>query len=220
MKQLFDAIRAGDLTAVETILDEHPELVSATDDSGLPALTVAIYHRKPDIVNLLESRGARFDIYSASMNGRPTEVREAVAKDAASVNSFSADGWTPLHLAAFFGCRECIGILLDAGANVNERSKNAMQNMPLHAAAAGRHTEIVRILLERGAWVNARQHGGWTALHAAAQSGEVQMAELLIAAGADVQAPADNQQRPWDLALTKGDQPMVDMLEHYGAAGQ
>jgi ankyrin repeat protein len=68
--------------------------------------------------------------------------------------------------------------------------------------------------------VNARQHGGWTALHAAAQSGEVQMAELLIAAGADVQAPADNQQRPWDLALTKGDQPMVDMLEHYGAAGQ
>jgi ankyrin repeat protein len=218
MKQLFEAIRAGDAPAVKSILESDPQLASARDDSGLPAITVAIYHRQPDIVTLLEGHGASMDMFAAAMSGRAEQVRQSLKASPESVNSFSADGWTPLHLAAFFGCRDCIQALLDAGAKLNERSKNAMQNMPLHAAAAGRHSGIVRILLERGSWVNARQHGGWTALHAAAQNGDTELAELLIAAGADVKARADNNQSPLDLALTKAQQHMVEILEHYGAA--
>lgn len=218
MKQLFEAIRAGDSSAVQTILDAQPQLASATNDAGLPAITVAIYHRRPEIVTLLENHGARLDIFTASMSGRAREVREALAAGPESANGFSADGWTPLHLASFFGCRDCVEALLNAGAKLNARSKNAMQNMPLHAAAAGRHGDIVRILLERGAWVNARQHGGWTALHAAAQNGDTDLAELLIAAGADVKARADNNQNPLDMALTSAHQQMVEILEHYGAS--
>lgn len=217
MKQLFEAIRAGDASAVKTILDADPQLASATDDSGLPAITVAIYHRQPIIVELLEAHGAAMDLFSAAMSGRAALVESALAVAPAGVNSYSVDGWTPLHLAAFFGCRDCVNLLIGAGAKVNTRSQNAMQNMPLHAAAAGRHAEIVRILLEHGAWVNARQHGGWTALHAAAQNGGTGIAELLIAAGADPKIRADNNQTPLDLALTKGHQSMVEILEHYGA---
>ena len=47
-----------------------------TDDSGLPALAVAVYHRKPDIVALLESHGAAMDIFSAAMAGRRALVGE------------------------------------------------------------------------------------------------------------------------------------------------
>lgn len=218
MKQLFEAIRAGNAAAVEAILDADPRMASATDESGLPALTVAVYHRQPSIVTLLEDRGAKMDIFSAAMAGRLQQLREAVEAQPDRVNSVSADGWTPLHLAAFFGCKECVELLLKAGAGVNERSQNAMQNMPLHAASARRHAEVARLLLEGGAWVNARQHGGWTALHAAAQSGDDALAELLIAAGADVKARADNNQSPLDLALTNAHQRMVEILEHYGAA--
>ncbi len=95
------------------------------------------------------------------------------------------------------------------------RSRNAAQNMPLHAAAAGRNKEAVRALLEHGAEVNARQEGGWTALHAASQNGDVEMARLLIAGGADVQTRAANQQNALDLALGKGHQAVVDLLDVY-----
>ena len=60
-----------------------------------------------------------------------------------------------------------------------------------------------------------RQEGGWTALHAAAQNGDVEMVRLLIAAGADVKMRAANQQNALDLALTKGHQAVVELLDEY-----
>jgi ankyrin repeat protein len=41
---------------------------------------------------------------------------------------------------------------------------------------------------------------------------------MLIDAGADVNVRAENQQRPLDLALTKGQQAMVDFLESHGGS--
>lgn len=217
MGDLFEAIRGGDAARVKALLDQDPKLASAVDHHGLPALTVAIYQRKPEIAALLEQHGAAQDVFTAAMTGNAATLSEIIAAAPESVNSFSADGWTPLHLSAFFGSTECIPVLLNAGAKLNERSKNPMENMPLHAAAAGRNLEIVRALVERGALVNARQHGGWTPLHAAAQNGDDATAELLIGAGADVQARAENNQSPLDLALINGRQRMVQILEHYGA---
>jgi ankyrin repeat protein len=43
----------------------------------------------------------------------------------------------------------------------------------------------------------------------------VEMVRLLIAGGADVQARADNQQNAMDLALGKGHQAVVDVLDDY-----
>ena len=131
------------------------------------------------------------------------------------INSYSHDGWTPLHLACFFGQPGIAEALIAQGADVRARARNAMQNTPLHAAAAGRSKDAVRALLEHGADVNARQEGGWTALHAASQNGDVEMVRLLIAGGADVQARADNQQNAMDLALGKGHQAVVDVLDEY-----
>lgn len=156
-------------------------------------------------------------IFAAAMTGNTAELEPLVAGDRSLLSAHSPDGWTPLHLAAHFGRTEAVRVLLNKGAGVNARSTNPMRNTPLHAAAAGRATDAARLLVEHGADVNAHQHAGWAALHAAAQTGDVELARLLIENGADVNVRADNQQRPLDLALTKGQQAMVEFLESHGA---
>jgi ankyrin repeat protein len=156
-------------------------------------------------------------IFAAAMQGDSARVEQLLAANRSLISAISPDGWTPLHLAAFFGGADAARALLNKGASPSARSTNAMQNLPLHAAAAGRHAALVKLLIEHGSPADARQHGGWTALHAAAQNGDIAMAEILIAAGADVSVRAENHQCALDLALTKGQQQMVEFLEAHGA---
>ena len=183
MKELFEAVRAGDLPRVAALVEADPSLA----------------------------------IFAASILGETAHIEELVSGNRSLASALSADGWTPLHLAAFFGKDEAARLLLNKGAPVDARSTNPMQNTPLHAAAAGKHAALVKLLIDHGANVNARQHGGWTAMHAAAQTGDIEMARVLVAAGADPQARAENNQSPLDIALTKGQQAMVDFLEANGA---
>jgi ankyrin repeat protein len=156
-------------------------------------------------------------IFAAVIQGDTEQLTELLTANRSLVGLLSTDGWTPLHLAAFFGQTDAARLLLNKGALVNARSTNPMHNMPLHAAAAGRHVEVARLLIEHGAPVNALQHGGWSPLHAAAQNGDIELAKALVAAGADVNLRAENNQMPLDLALTKGQQAMVEYLESNGA---
>ena len=218
--EFFEAVKTGDTDQVAALIDADPSLLSARDDAGLGAYAVARYNRKDDVARLLLERGVELDIFSAAMAGREQRLAELLEHDGGLVNTYSADGWTPLHLASFFGNLACARTLVDHGADVNARSRSAMQNMPLHAAASARSLAIVELLVDRGADVNARQHGGWTALHAAALNGDVETARILIAHGADVKARADNQQNALDLALTRGHQNVVDLLDQPGASAE
>jgi ankyrin repeat protein len=212
------AIKQGDIHKVAAMIKEDPSLLNDKDENGLGPYTVARYSRQDEVAKVLLEKGVELDIFAASMAGVRERVVELLAGDRGMVNSYSHDGWTPLHLAAFFGKPEIAEILLANGADVHARSTNAMQNTPLHAAVAGKKSTVASILIGHSADVNARQHGGWTALHAAAQSDDFELAMLLISQGADVKARADNHQSPLDLALTKGHAAIVQLLEEHGAA--
>jgi len=183
MKELFEAIRAGDSSRVAELVAADPSL----------------------------------SIFAAAIQGDCAQLETMLAANRSLISAVSTDGWTPLHLAAFFGKLDAVRLLLNKGAKVDARSTNPMHNLPLHAAAAGRHVDVIKVLLDHGASANARQHGGWTPLHAAAQNGDLETARALVAGGADVQTRADNNQTALDLALTKAQQAMVDFLESNGA---
>jgi len=217
MKDLFDAIKAGDAAKVTELLDQDAALANA-DENGQKAIFTAMYYGKPEIARLLESRGADLDVFAAAMLGRVDKLEALLAGNPSLASQLSHDGWTALHLASFFDAEPAVRLLLNKGGPVNARSTNPMRNMPIHAAASRRSAACVKLLIEHGAQVNAQQHGGWAPLHAAAQNGDLTTAAMLVEAGADVNMRAENNQRPLDLAMTKGHQDMVEYLESKGAS--
>ena len=52
---------------------------------------------------LLLEKGVELDVYAASMAGATDTVLEMIGDDPELAGSYSSDGWTPLHLACFFG---------------------------------------------------------------------------------------------------------------------
>src|SRR5437762_12843080 len=112
----IDAIKAGEFERVKAMVSADPTLIDARSRTGDSAILTAVYHRQKEIVNLLVARGATLSLFDASAAGEEERVERAIASDPLSVNEFSADGWTPLHLAAFFGHGRIVEMLLAAGA--------------------------------------------------------------------------------------------------------
>ncbi len=153
-----------------------------------------------------------FPLADAAEAGDDGRVHELLQRDPGAVNEPRDDGWTPLHLAAFYGRAGVAELLLTHRADANAVSTNAMVNRPLHAAVAGRHREIVELLLRHGADPNARQHGGWTPLQGAAQHGDAAIIRALVAHGADPAARSDDGRNASDLALAGGHGEVVELL--------
>jgi uncharacterized protein len=218
VKTFHEAVKKGDTAAVKTALADHPGLLDEINEAGQSAFLLAMYYRQRETADYLLGLGPKLDLFNACVAGQTARVMDEIAANPALIESRSSDGWTPLHLAAFFGHKDLAEALIKCGANVEIRSSNAMKNTPLHAAAAGGQTSLVELLLKNGANANATQEGGdWTALHSAAQNGNREMVEVLVANGAHVNARAANGQSPLDLALSRGHHEVAEFLEQLGA---
>ena len=216
LKFFQESVKKGDLPAVKAAVAEDPLLADTANEAGQTAYLLAKYYRQEETAAFLLQFRPDLDFFEACVAGQTDKVMGEIRENGKLLQAHNTDGWTPLHLAAFFGQRELAQALLDAGAQVDARSTNAMKNTPLHAAVAGGKTDLVQLLLQCGADVNARQEGGWTALHGAAQAGNRPMVELLIAHGADLQARATNNQSALDLAMLKGHSEIAALLDQLG----
>ncbi|CAM4089815.1 ankyrin repeat domain-containing protein [Bacillus manliponensis] len=153
------------------------------------------------------------NVTEAAMNGNTKVVEKLIKEDNSLLNIHSSDGWTPLHLAAYFGHEETTNMLLMLGADIHIRAKNNNENMPLHAAVANNQAALVSLLLENGADINAKQSGGWTSLHEAALLGNAQIVSLLLEKGADTNVTKDDGKTALHIAKEKGYEEVIQMIE-------
>jgi uncharacterized protein len=212
---IFDAIASGDPERVERKLSREPESISDRDSDGLSPLMRALYDNRRAVVELLLERDPDLDVFEASALGRCDDLRRLLGRSKRRANGLSADGFAPLHLAAFFDKPAAAAVLLEQGAEVDVRSDNrALRGLtPLHSAAAGKSTDVAVTLLDHGADPNATQPGGWTPLHQAAAGGNLELCRVLLERGATRAPLADDRSRPLDFAIENRHQAIVDLLK-------
>jgi ankyrin repeat protein len=210
---LFSAIEAGDAAVVGRLIEADRSLLTARNQRGESPVLTACYRRKGEVIKLLLGAGPRLSVWEAAAAGQTGAVVAHLTRDRSLIAAYSHDGWTPLHLAAYFGHRDVVEDLLKRDASVDAWSKNGLANQPLHAAAAGGEVEVCRLLVEAGADVNARQHGAYSPLHEAAQNGNRPLVELLLDNGADRAARAVNGDTPAALAMKAGHSALAALLK-------
>ena len=132
-------------------------------------------------------------------NGEDGPSPEEVAAFFGPPRTKDGGGLTPLVYAAREDCLECVKILLDAGADVNQRTLYGWT--PLLTATQNRHYKLAAYLLGRGANPNIANNGGWSPLYLATDNRDIESGDypvrtpdidhldyikLLIAKGANV----------------------------------
>ncbi|HEX2047260.1 MAG TPA: ankyrin repeat domain-containing protein [Acidimicrobiales bacterium] len=188
MATIFESIKAGDIDAVRAAVEEDPAGAASRDENGRSAVRAALYAQKQDIADIVLEAKPELDVFDAAAVGDVDRLTELLDADADLISSYSEDGYTPLHFAAFFARGSAVRLLLDRGADVGAVSRNEMEVQPLHSAVAANAREVVAALLLAGADVNARQHGGYTPLMAAEQHDDEEMVRLLMDHGAEESA--------------------------------
>jgi ankyrin repeat protein len=176
----LDAVRAGHLEALRKAVHETPALMNAHDTNCVSAVMLAMYHGHAETARLLARIGVEIGPFETCMLGTVDRLKAMLAADRDLAGSYSADGFTLLPLAAFFGQPEVAEMLLAFGAGVKAVARSKMGVRPLHSAAAANQTQIALELIQRGVDVNARQQGGFTPLHAAAQNGNLDLVRALL----------------------------------------
>jgi ankyrin repeat protein len=151
LEDLLDACRRNDLERVRTLVTADPTLLSRQASTGETPLLAALYHRSGTTVSWLSEQRWPRSIFEAAAVDDVARLQEILDGDPAEADTYSTDGWTPLHLAAFFGSFGGADLLLSHGADPRRIARNAMANTPLHAALAAKQLALVDLLLQRGA---------------------------------------------------------------------
>jgi ankyrin repeat protein len=207
------AISQGDADTLRELIAADPSLADGVDEAGVSLLLQARYRGEVELVEVLRAAKTSLDLFEAAALGENDRVAELLETEPFRVSSYSPDGFTPLHLAAFFRQPLVVQLLVDRDADVNAEADNSSHVQPLHSAAAGRDAESVRILLDTGADVDARQRGGWTPLMAAAEHGDLEIVRALLAAGADPSLRSEDGRSSLDFAKAEGHDEVVLALE-------
>eukprot|EP00759_Apiculatamorpha_spiralis_P021837 PhF_6_TR26350/c3_g1_i1/m.37943 len=134
------------------------------------------------------------NLFEAVEQGSLEDLPEAIKKYSGQLNTFDAEGYTPLQLATRNRNAKMVSVLLNAGANPNiANAGNGIHKGygAVHIAAKQGDSDIIRELAKAGADMNMEGSDSWLPIHCAAFAGKRQAMITLI----DNKASVDGKNR-------------------------
>lgn len=217
-EDFLDVIRKGDAARIEQLLKENPSLANARTKDGVSAIFLALYRGNKTAALAVASKKPELDVFEASVVGDLERLKKTVSQDAASLRSYSPDGFTALAFASYLGQKESVDYLIEKGADVNAVARNETGFTPLTGAVTENHNEIAKVLVKNGARVNHRYEGGFTPLMHAAYNENVELVGFLLQNGADPTAKNGEGKSPLTFAQEKNNSQIIELLRKNGAS--
>ena len=118
-----------------------------------------------------KTRLPKMAVFDVIFNDKLSDLKDLLRSDPKCANSIGWHGLTPLHQAVLKNNQECVDLLLEHGANVNQ--PNSFGETPLHFACQAASLQCVHKFVEIGADLRAEDSAGRTCIHHAAKSGSV-----------------------------------------------
>ncbi len=134
---------------------------------------------------------------NAARDGDTAKIQVLLAKGK-NPNRTDGFGNSPLSIAAHYGQKESVALLLENGASINGLKGDMT---PLQCAVYSKHPETAAFLLENDADPNIPDENGITALAIAARNGDARLVKLLLDFGANIEQGDEYGWRPLHIAL-------------------
>jgi uncharacterized protein len=167
---------------------QHPEAVKILLQHGADYSAVSAPDTRNSRLNIAPTVKQRAEQDVAFGQRRPRGAAGAGNADAAvDFEAFfrgsakkDGGGLTPLVYAAREGCLDCARLLVEAGANVNQKTNYGWT--PLLTATQNRHYVLAAYLLDHGADPNLANNGGWTPLYLATDNRNIESGDYPVRA--------------------------------------
>lgn len=234
---LIAAVQESNMQLARLLL-KHGADVNGVSSTNETALHKSVEKQYISMIEMLHEHGAsitikhhgKFTLLHTALRHRKNEsLKYLLMKTNGLEVNISADGKSPLAMAAETDNFEAMKLLLSYGAKVNRVPPKNKQNQNMNAmtalmcACARCHRRPIDLLLEKGAKVNEQDQNGNTALHMVLFSActdnakKLKTSELLMKAQANPMIQNHLGVSPFYYAVRKGMLSIIEVFLNFGA---
>jgi ankyrin repeat protein len=198
------------------ILLDHDANMSSLSCPAAILLLAAFAKESISIIDVLLEHGAHIDAVVPRPHPSLRLLHSKVPRlTPLYLGEDSVPGRALLHIASELSDTAMIELVLQYGANVNQRDDKGIT--ALYIYSQGTSLQATKVLLSSGADHDITDEYDRTALHFTAQAGSIEMVELLLSVGSKINASTKDGWTPLSVAVWERSLQVVEFLLRKGA---